>query len=240
MSVTLPRWHDLEFGAYQADLPYWRALAAQTGGPIVELGAGTGRVTHVLAADGHRVIAVDSEGHLLAALRSRSLPATAITTIETDIQNLPELPIFNLVIAPMLLLHLLAGAEQRIDLFKALREQMSLGTQAVFAVSDPLRLEISEAAAADSLKTLDLDGHHLETRLLASPEAGEVLRLVRERRHFIGSELHESVEELKLVECRVELIINEAATARLRFVDCQPVGSDASNGQIEMVRFEAI
>ena len=38
-------WHDLECGAYGEDLPLWRALAGEAGGPVLDVGAGTGRVS---------------------------------------------------------------------------------------------------------------------------------------------------------------------------------------------------
>ncbi len=37
-------WHDIECSAYRADLPLWRELAAEYGDPILDVGAGTGRV----------------------------------------------------------------------------------------------------------------------------------------------------------------------------------------------------
>jgi hypothetical protein len=36
-------WHDLECGAYAEDLPLWRMLAGTVGGPVLDVGAGTGR-----------------------------------------------------------------------------------------------------------------------------------------------------------------------------------------------------
>jgi ubiquinone/menaquinone biosynthesis C-methylase UbiE len=42
-------WHDLECGDYRDDLPSWRSLAATAGGPVLDVGAGTGRVTLDLA-----------------------------------------------------------------------------------------------------------------------------------------------------------------------------------------------
>ena len=52
-------WHDLECGGYREDLPAWRALAAATGGPVLDVGAGTGRVSLDLAAHGVDVVALD-------------------------------------------------------------------------------------------------------------------------------------------------------------------------------------
>ncbi|MDQ6751787.1 MAG: hypothetical protein M3Z33_13685, partial [Actinomycetota bacterium] len=65
------RWHDLECGAYSADLPLWLELAAGAGGPVLDVGAGTGRVALELARAGHVVTALDSDAGLLCALRGR-------------------------------------------------------------------------------------------------------------------------------------------------------------------------
>ena len=47
-------WHDVENGGYEADLPLWRAPGrADADGPVLDLGAGTGRVALDLAAAGH-------------------------------------------------------------------------------------------------------------------------------------------------------------------------------------------
>ncbi len=48
----LVRWHDLECGGYAIDLELWRELAAQAGGPVLDVGAGTGRVALDLARGG--------------------------------------------------------------------------------------------------------------------------------------------------------------------------------------------
>ncbi len=65
-------WHDLECGGYVADLPLWRELARERGGPILDVGAGTGRVALDLARNGHEVTALDRDPELLDALRRRA------------------------------------------------------------------------------------------------------------------------------------------------------------------------
>ena len=52
-------WHDTECGSYDADLPLWRELAGA--GPVLDVGAGTGRVALDLAARGASVTALDVE-----------------------------------------------------------------------------------------------------------------------------------------------------------------------------------
>ena len=61
-------WHDVENGSYTADLELWRELAAQAHGPVLDLGAGTGRVARDLHAAGHEVHALDCDPELLAAV----------------------------------------------------------------------------------------------------------------------------------------------------------------------------
>src|SRR6185295_9885159 len=93
-------WHDLECGAYGEDLPMWRALAAEAGGAVLDVGAGTGRVTLDLASRGVRVVALDVDAPLLDALRHRAggLP---VETVVADARSFAVDRRFALVIVPM-------------------------------------------------------------------------------------------------------------------------------------------
>jgi 2-polyprenyl-3-methyl-5-hydroxy-6-metoxy-1,4-benzoquinol methylase len=70
-------WRDLECGGYAEDLAVWHGLAARVGGPVPDVGAGTGRVALDLAAQGVEVVALDAAEPLLNALecRGRDLPS---------------------------------------------------------------------------------------------------------------------------------------------------------------------
>ena len=97
-------WHDLECGDYREDLPYWRALAAETGGPVLDIGAGTGRVTVDLAAagvDGGRA------GHRARAARRVSSHRAAVETVVADACTFELDRRFGLIVAPMQTLQLL-------------------------------------------------------------------------------------------------------------------------------------
>ena len=65
-------WHDLECDSYRTDLPLWRELAERHGGPILDVGAGTGRVALDLAHGDHCVTALDLDPDLLGTLRGRA------------------------------------------------------------------------------------------------------------------------------------------------------------------------
>lgn len=112
MSEAATIWHDVECGAYAADLPLWEELAERCGGPVLELGCGTGRVALHLARRGHQVIGLDREQELLAALAARGADLP-VSTLEADAREfeLPEPA--ALVLAPTHLLQLLDGAGER-------------------------------------------------------------------------------------------------------------------------------
>jgi SAM-dependent methyltransferase len=63
---TLARYYDLDLRDDPGDVDLYLALATRTGGPILELAVGSGRVAVPLAAAGHQVTGVDSDPAMLA------------------------------------------------------------------------------------------------------------------------------------------------------------------------------
>ena len=74
-AARLAEFYDLVYDPLSADADWCRALAARTGGPILELGCGSGRVAVPLATDGHRVVAVDRSPAMLERARARAMRA---------------------------------------------------------------------------------------------------------------------------------------------------------------------
>ncbi len=72
---ALARLYDLDLLDDPGDLEMWTALADQAGGPLLELMAGSGRLAVPLAAEGHRVTAVDFDVTMLARARRRAAAA---------------------------------------------------------------------------------------------------------------------------------------------------------------------
>lgn len=123
-------WHDVENGSYDADLPLWRELAEAADGPILDLGAGTGRVAADLAARGHELVALDADPDLLAVLEER---APGVVTVEADARSFELHRAFALVIAPMQLAQILGGHDGRVAMLE--RVHAHLGTGATFAAA---------------------------------------------------------------------------------------------------------
>ena len=63
---ALARLYDLDLVDDPGDLDLYLALAERTGGPILELAVGTGRLAVPLAAAGDRVTGVDLDPAMLA------------------------------------------------------------------------------------------------------------------------------------------------------------------------------
>jgi len=97
--------YDYEYRRRRADVTFYRELARRRGATrILELGAGTGRVTVPLARDGRHVVALDQSAAMLGRLGERvaRLPpavAARITPVAGDLRSFAVGGRFPLVIA---------------------------------------------------------------------------------------------------------------------------------------------
>jgi SAM-dependent methyltransferase len=126
-------WHDVECGAYAADLQVWEELADRCGDPVLELGAGTGRLAIHLARHGHRVIGLDYDEELIAAQHERAagLPVTPLLADARGFE-LPE-PV-ALALAPMQLLQMLADQAERLACLGSMARQLLPGGRIAAAI----------------------------------------------------------------------------------------------------------
>lgn len=92
--------YDLQYAAYRDDIPFYTRLAHDQGGSVLELGAGTGRVTEALLAAGHEVVAVDASAAMLARARARLGTPPGLELVQADMREFRLERTFDLVIAP--------------------------------------------------------------------------------------------------------------------------------------------
>jgi SAM-dependent methyltransferase len=125
------------------DVPFWRDVALNVGGPVLELGCGTGRISLPLARAGVPLVGIDRSAPMLARARQRvrrSRLAGSISLVRGDIRFLPfQSPAapFSMVLAPYgMLQSLLRERDLQATLAAVQRVLRSGGTFGVELVAD--------------------------------------------------------------------------------------------------------
>ena len=120
------------------DVAFYLEEARRSGGPVLELGVGTGRIAVPIAAEGIRVIGVDSSRGMLDVCARRA--ALAGVQLDLRVGDLREPPVREqvpLVICPFRsLLHLRTDEDRRRGL-EAVRALLVPGGRFVFDVFAP-------------------------------------------------------------------------------------------------------
>lgn len=94
---AIARLYDLDLSVEPGDVELYEALAKRTGGPILELAAGSCRIATPLAADGYHVVGVDIDPAMLARGRARLAAAGRavagrVELIEADMTEAADHP----------------------------------------------------------------------------------------------------------------------------------------------------
>jgi SAM-dependent methyltransferase len=177
-------WHDLECGAYREDLALWRRLAHRRDEPILELGAGTGRVSLDLARTGHLIIALDRDAELLQALRTRAqIAGLAVETVLADVCDFSLPRPVGLCLVPMQTVQLLSGPADRLALLRCAHRALVPGGRLALAVADALEpFSVADGAPEPLPDVGEFDGTVYSSRPLAihARDGGFVLERRRE------------------------------------------------------------
>jgi SAM-dependent methyltransferase len=211
-------WHDVECGSYAADLPLWLELAADSGGPVLELGCGTGRVALELAARRHELVALDAAPELVAALARRARERRLrVDAVAADARAFALERRFPLVIAPMQVVQLLGGRDGRRRALERVREHLTPGGLFAAALADPFEAVPAELALPPLPDLLERDGWVLSSRPLAvrSEPGGVLVDRLREAVSPSG-ELSEELVAVRLDELTPEALEREAVATGLR------------------------
>lgn len=169
------------------DVPFWTRVAAASGGRVLELGSGTGRVLVPLARSGTPIIGVDISERMLARARRRVRRARLTSKahlVRGDIRRLPFPDAhLRLVIAPYgILQSLTSDADLRAALAAVARVLESGGTFVMELVADlPAWREYSEVTKLRGWRP----GRKAHLTLIESVRQDRVRRLTVFEQQFV-------------------------------------------------------
>ena len=212
-------WHDVECGGYEADLPLWRELAAARPGPVLELGAGTGRVALDLAEGGQAVTALDSAPALVGTCadraRARGLRVDAVCA---DARTFTLGRRFSLVLAPMQVVQLLVDVSGRDAMLSRVLDHLEPGGLFAPALADPF----AGLSAADSLPPLPDTGVRDGWALASTPVALREESLPRTERTV-------AIDRLRRAVSPTGETVESAATVRLSVFPAAELAASAAS-----------
>ena len=115
--------YDLEYD-HDYDLPFWMALAQREGGPVVEWGAGTGRLAVPLAHAGHEVTAVEISEEMVGVGRGKG---TTVEWTRGDIRDASLGRRYGLAVCAFNSLLCLLSADDTVTFLRNARRHLAPG-----------------------------------------------------------------------------------------------------------------
>ncbi len=184
------------------DVAWYRQLAREAGGPVLELGAGTGRVLLALAESGAPCTGLDSSEAMLQELRHKPLPAN-VNLVLGDMRSFALRERFALIAAPFRVFQHLETTEDQLACLRCVREHLAPGGRLAFDVfvPDPARMAVDAQPEAEDAR-YERDGE-------------EVVRFVALRIERVHQLLHVQVRYERRRDGRVRG--EDRAELRLRF-----------------------
>ncbi len=142
---TIAELYDPWSASVVEDVAFYLEEARRSGGPVVELGIGTGRIAVPIAADGIRVIGIDTSRGMLDVCARRA--ALAGVDVDLRLGALREPPVAErvpLVICPFRSLLHMHTDEDRRRVLAAVRERLLPGGNFAFDVFTPAADDIEQ------------------------------------------------------------------------------------------------
>lgn len=151
------------------DVAFYQDLARRTGGSVLELACGTGRIAVPLAESGLDVTGVDVSDGMLAIIR-RKAAALPLTLIEQDMSTLQLDRQFGCIIVAFRSFQHLLTVEQQRQALAAIHRYLAPGGRVALHLFDPrLDLLVDEAPRQPVLRGTDpLTGHAFTGEMLSA------------------------------------------------------------------------
>lgn len=148
-AARLARYYDMDFLDVAYDAELYQQLAHDTGGPVLELGVGSGRLAVPLALAGHEVLGIDHDAAMLARARAAwtatrgRLEASRLRTAQADFRTFREEPRFGLVLMAVNTFLLAEDDQARLAILETMRVHLRPHGVAAIEIGTPNRAELA-------------------------------------------------------------------------------------------------
>ena len=164
MSATydkFARFYDLEYGHKENDIDFYLDMAEEFGGPVLEIGVGTGRIAIPMVEEGFQVTGIDNSAEMIKVAQEylAELPENSFENLRLFQQDMKELNLeqkFPLCIIPFrAFLHNLTQKDQLATLEK-IYQHLEPGGILAFDLFVPLYSVISNDEWLDDIEEDEL------------------------------------------------------------------------------------
>jgi SAM-dependent methyltransferase len=140
-------------GTFMGDIDWYRSKVRERGGPVLELGAGTGRITLPIAQDGSQIYALEPDEGMRGALESKlaHLPndvRTRVTIVAGDMRTFELSERFALIIAPFRVFCYNLTEEDQLACLQRVRQHLLPGGHFAFNLFHPSLYYMARHAGA--------------------------------------------------------------------------------------------
>lgn len=142
------RFYDLDYEPFQDDVALYLGFAERTGGPLLELGCGTGRLLLPLARAGFGVTGVDMSPKMLDIARQKAAAAGLegqVTLLQADMRQVDLPQRFRMAFIALNSLMHLTTLEDQLAALRAWRRLLLPGGLLIIDVDNPSPQHLLEA-----------------------------------------------------------------------------------------------
>lgn len=177
-------YYDFQYGFSAGDAPWpdvewFRSVASGAGGPVLELGCGSGRIAVALAGDGHTVVGLDRSPAMLVRAAERAREARVV--VELVVGDLRDFTLgrrFALVVIPFNTFLMVPPDDRRSCLLR-IREHLEPGGLLAIDVFQP-----------DPSRIAGVDGGVVDEGSAGDPRTGERLTFFTSTRATVDRTAH--------------------------------------------------
>ncbi len=133
-----PEEYELLHADVVEDIPFYLNIVEEFGGPVLELGCGTGRISFPIAMSGHRVVGIDVSFPMVRrAISKEDYGKLKLRCLVGDMRRIPLSGRFPLILVPYNAFSHLYTFRDVVDFFREVRRLLDDGGRLIIDVFNP-------------------------------------------------------------------------------------------------------